>query len=208
MRPPPRRPAILSPARADAIPGDPDPADRSEIAHTTAAALVDGGRNSSDPEVVRRLVQLVQTEGIEEIAGLWSASPASTLPGTLWRLYVLHTWVGRDPQNVAVRYARGRASAPALEILAGVATPPGPDEVRLTLDAILGGVFTGDLAIALERASAFCRIVAFGAGHNADDLDEYDAERASEVTRRAGRLLSTADELDSSAALWRLGRLD
>ena len=44
----------------------------------------------------------------------------------------------------------------------GVAEPPGPAEMQQLTDAILTGVFDGDLAIALERAAAFCRVVASG----------------------------------------------
>src|SRR4051812_41679782 len=63
----PRRPAMLDPAAADALPGGYDPAMRNEIAHTTAAALVHRGRANTDPEVVARLVSLVERE-----ASTWS----------------------------------------------------------------------------------------------------------------------------------------
>src|SRR4051812_43771592 len=68
----PRRPAMLDPAQADEIPGGYDPALRNEVAHTTAAALVHQGRANTDPEVVARLVQLVEREGLDVVAALWS----------------------------------------------------------------------------------------------------------------------------------------
>ena len=39
---------------------------------------------------------------------------------------------------------------------------------------MLSGVFAGDLAIALERAGAFCRILAVGAAFDADSVDVTD----------------------------------
>ncbi|MGO1173855.1 MAG: hypothetical protein ACTMKU_06095, partial [Actinomycetaceae bacterium] len=62
----PRRPAMLDPAVAESIEGDEDPATRSELAHTTAHALVEGGRRDSgaDPDLLERLVTLVDSEGL------------------------------------------------------------------------------------------------------------------------------------------------
>src|SRR3954463_14014511 len=89
----PRRPAMLDPAAADELPGGYDPAMRNDAAHTTAAALVHQGRANADPEVLEGRVSLVETEGLDVFAALWSDSPADTLPGALWRLYVLREWV-------------------------------------------------------------------------------------------------------------------
>ena len=44
-------------------------------------------------------------------------------------------------------------------------------------DAILRGVFEGDLAVALERAAAFCRVVASGRADRAHSMDAHDAGR-------------------------------
>ncbi|HUX71349.1 MAG TPA: hypothetical protein VMV41_12605, partial [Cellulomonadaceae bacterium] len=84
---------MLDPKQADELPGDMDPALRSEIAHTTAAAIVHQGRASDDPDLVARLVTLVEAEGLDVVAAMWADSPAGTLPGALWRLYVLREWV-------------------------------------------------------------------------------------------------------------------
>jgi hypothetical protein len=203
-----RRPAMLDPAAADQIPGDIDPALRGEIAHTTAGALVHRGRASEDPQVVARLVALVETEGLDVVAGLWADSPAETLPGALWRLYVLREWVRRDPETVADRYRLGRGAAPVEDVVAGVADAPGPAEVRQVADAVLSGVYTGDLAVALERAAAFCLVLATGAAFDADHLDEVDPTGASRLTRGAASLARTAQELTHAAALWRGGKLD
>ena len=59
---------MLDPREADEIPGELDPALRGEIAHTTAAAIVHRARASEDPEVVERLVRLVEDEGLDVVA--------------------------------------------------------------------------------------------------------------------------------------------
>ncbi|WP_448073561.1 hypothetical protein [Georgenia yuyongxinii] len=204
-----RRPAMLDPAEAELIEGDEDPATRSEVAHTTAGALVHGGREGADdPDLVQRLVQLVDTEGLDEIAALWSRSPHTTLPGTLWRLYLLREWVRRDPDTVANRYRLGLQRAEVSGAVAGVAEPPGPQEVNDLVDKVLSGLFDGDLAVALDRAAAFLRVLATGSALHADWIQEDDDDLAFRVTRRAGALLTTAEELEEAAELYRAQKLD
>ncbi|VTR77987.1 hypothetical protein CHMI_02763 [Cellulomonas hominis] len=204
-----RRPAMLDPRDADALPGDMDPALRSQVAHTTAAAIVHGGRSGGDdPALVERLVRLVETEGLDVVAALWSNAPATTLPGTLWRLYVLREWVRRDPRTIADRYRLGLEVAPVQHVVVGVVSPPGPDEVRDVLDAVLSGVYTGDLAVALERGGAFCRVLATGAAFDADHLDLAPGDTSARLTRSAGSLVRTAEELEHAAGLWRAGALE
>jgi len=204
-----RRPAMLSPDQADEIVGDIDPAVRSEAAHTTASAIVHRGRAASDdPELVERLVHLVDTEGLDTVATLWADSPPDTLPGTLWRLYLLREWTRRDPATIADRYRLGVDRAEVAGAIAGVADTPGPEEIRTVADAVLSGVFRGDLDVALERAGAFCRVLATGSAVDADALAGADDAVAARVTRSAGALLDTAGQLEDAAALWRAGRLD
>jgi hypothetical protein len=204
----PRRPARLSPADAERIPGDIDPASRSEAAHTSAQAFVRGGRARPDPEIVERLVHVVEREGLDEIAALWSGSPADTLPGALWRLYLLREWVRADPTVIADRYAQGVAAVPVHDVVAGVVTPTGPREVLEVVDAVLSGVFAGDFAVALERGGAFCRVLAVGTTYDADRADFAEGDFATRMTLRASGLVRTAEELEQAAALWRAGRLE
>lgn len=199
---------MLDPRDADELPGGIDPALRSELAHTTADAIVRGGRASDDPELLARLVNLVDREGLEEVAALWADSPANTLPGALWRLYALREWVRRDPSVIAERYRMGLPAAEVHDVVAGVASPPGPAEVVEVLDAVLSGVYVGDLDVALERGAAFCRVLATGAAFDADYVEGVNADVAGAITRRASSMVRTADELEQAAALWRGGRLD
>jgi hypothetical protein len=197
---------MLDPRAADELPGDIDPALRGEVAHTTAHAIVHRGRASEDPDVVQRLIRLVESEGLDTIAAMWSDSPHTTLPGALWRLYALREWVRRDPRTVSERYRLGTRRAEVHDAVAGVASPPGPDEVVHVVDAVLSGVFRGDLAVALERAAAFCRVLATGAAEDADLTD--DEETARRMTRGASGFVRAADELDAAAGMWRAGHLD
>jgi hypothetical protein len=197
----PRRPALFGPTVMDTFLGDPDPAQRIEAAHLTAAALVNHGRSGADPELTARLVALADEHGLDEIAELWAARPAQTLPGALWRVYALRAGIRRDPIGISRAFDDGRSRAPVHEAVAGVAEPPGPVEVQDLSDAVLAGAFTGDLAVALERAAAFCHVVATGWAVQAD---LSDGER---LTRQASGLARTGTELEAAARSWRSGEL-
>lgn len=203
-----RRPLMLDMELADEIEGDIDPADRALIAHETASAIVSQARESRRVELVARLIALVDEEGIDTVAMMWSKAEAHTLPGALWRLYMLREWVKFDAAGVARSYHFGVAAAHVRHAIAGVADPPGPDEVRQLADDVLSGVFAGDLAVALERAGAFCRVVATGSAFEAESDDGHASVRAHERALKASQLLHTGEELERCATLWRDGRLD
>ena len=113
-----------------------------------------------------------------------------------------------DPVAAALQFAEGRRRTPVLEVVAGVADPPGPDQVRDLLDTVLLGVSHGDLAMTLERAAAFARIVAVGRADLAADGDAVLTEdHGSTLTNSAGRLLRTAEQLETAADRWREGAL-
>jgi hypothetical protein len=193
---------------ADELEGDIDPADRALIAHETAGAIVSQARESRRVELITRLIALVDEEGIDTVAMMWSKAEAHTLPGALWRLYMLREWVKFDAGGVARSYHFGVAAAHVRHVIAGVGDPPGPDEVRKLADDVLSGVFSGDLAIALERAGAFCRVVSTGVAFEAEGDDGHDHFRTHERTLKASQLLHTGEELEHCARLWREGRLD
>ena len=194
----PRRPAMMSPAAMEAFGGTVDPMQEIEAAHQTAAVLVHAGRSAHDPTMTARLVDLVEELGLSTVADLWAHRPARTLPGALWRLYVLREWVRRAPDEASLDYRAGVRFADVDHAVAGAAEPPGPAEVTDLADTILAGVFEGDLAVALERAAAFCRVVAAG---------RADRSEGEEAATRAAHLMDTADDLTAAASLWRLGEL-
>lgn len=197
-RNPPRRPALFSPSALEAHGATFDPMKEIEAAHETAKVLVHAGRGSGDPALTARLVSLVEELGLSTVADLWAHRPARTLPGALWRLYVLREWVRRDPVGASADYTSGMRFADVNHVVAGPAEPTGPQEVTALTDAILAGVFEGDLAVALDRAAAFCRVVAAGRGERTEGEEE---------AQRAGQLLVTAENLTAAARLWRRGDL-
>ena len=164
-----------------------DPAAVAEAADRAATLIVRGARNGDQAEVGERLLHLAETEGIETIAELWSGAPADSLAGCLWRLYVLRQWVYADPVGVAHQYDAGRAHAEVAGAVAGVADPPGPDELKTMIDQVLRGIAGSDFADVLFRAAAFARVVATGRAALPGNTDD------------AVRMASLADQLESAA---------
>ena len=192
--------------------GAEDPATLSRVAHDTASAILSRVRADPDPAIVERLITYTDEHGIDAIAELWSHSSPKSLPGALWRVYLLRTLIRQDPLGISHAFQRGTEVSHTIDqVVAGAPIPAGPTEVQELADRILHGVFTGDFAVALERAAAFARVVAAGMASLADDADAADAahpERPTELTQRALRLTQLADEFTSCARLWRRDALD
>ncbi|MGB3184238.1 MAG: hypothetical protein WBB15_00040, partial [Ornithinimicrobium sp.] len=176
------KPAPMDPVQFDALAG-PDPWDVVEAAHRTAAIVVGRGRENDDPEVTARLIELVPELGLVTLAQLWADRPARSLPGALWRLYLLHEWVQRSPGEVARAYTAGAAHADVYRVIAGLSEPPAPEDLRELTQAILNGVFTGDLEVALERAAAFAHVMAVGLADPAADMTDVPAEQVKRAAR-------------------------
>lgn len=197
---PVRRPAELF----DRLFAADDPAEVSRVAHSTAQALLSRVRADPTVDVVERLVAFTDDHGIDDIAELWSRSPARSLPGALWRLYLLQLMIHDDAATAALLFERGRVEMATVDpVVVGAPAPAGPEELVRLIDTILRGLFEGDFAVALDRAAAFCRVQASGATHLADDYENTESERATALTTRALRLSTYADDLTAAAALWR-----
>jgi hypothetical protein len=194
--PRPRRPVFPGAQRLEALTGDLDPSVRSEAADRCATLLVRGARDTDDEQVVARVVSLADTEGLDTLADLWAGSPADSLAGCLWRLYLLRSWVYADPAAAAREFDEGRRHTPVYEAVAGVVDPPGPDEVRHLVDLVLRGVARGDFADTLWRAAAFARVVAAGRAHLGGT---HDACYVSDLS--AAKLLTMAQQLEHAARL-------
>lgn len=119
-------------------------------------------RGTRDEDTIRRFITVVDEVGLDTIAELWKPAPAVSLPGALWRLYALRTWINNNPHEATTWYSAGVTANTSAEAVAGVASPPGPAEVAQAADSILHGVFVGDVSIALARAAAFVSITARG----------------------------------------------
>ncbi len=182
----------------------PDAVEAGRAAHATAVALLARARADESGQSAERLVSVVVDHGIDEIAELWSQAPSRSLPGALWRLYLIQLAIHSDAVTAALLYERGRTELhSADEAITGAPAPASPDELMALIDTILRGVFRGDFAIALERAAAFCRVQASGATHLADDDEAIEPQRSTAFTQRALRLAVYAEDLSAAAALWR-----
>jgi hypothetical protein len=193
----------------EAFHGGQDPAVALRVAHETAHALLSRVQADPDPEVVERLVGYTDTHGIDAIAELWSQALPRTLPGALWRIYLVRLLIRQNPEETSYLFQRGADVTPTIDpIVAGAQQPTGPSEIVALADQILRGAFQGDFADALDRAAAFCRVEAAGAAAMADSVDVVDSGRATELTTRASRFVQTGAELGACARLWRSDSLD
>mgnify|MGYP000919995114 FL=1 len=203
----PRRPAMLDAARAETIIGDEDPASLAAVAHTAAWALMGIDDDTFTDEDVARLRDTVRARGIDTIAHVWSRSPEFTLPGALWRVYLLHEWYHRDPISVAQRYADG-SRAP---IIQGLEAPVELRPLSLIMeevDSLLRGDLTDDdLEYVFAQASRAMRVLAAGEA-GALWIEDPTDPLAHRVTMRHSALLATADELDVAAREAAAGTLD
>ncbi len=218
----PARPAQLDPSVADNIAGGMDPQEISEISHLSAAALLDRVRHSEDPTVVERVLTLVETVGVDEIAELWSRAEPDSLPGILWRLYLLRSWMRTHREPIVRLWRMGEPVATSASAIAGVDQAPTEEDIARTADSILSGAFTGDFAVALNRAAAFTDVVALGLRIEAkrmtaqaaqlqpNDLDEGKRIRttAARLLHTAGNLATTAKDFQHGATLWQRGKLE
>ena len=178
------------------IGGGVDPAAVREAGDLTATLLVRGARDTDDADLVDRVVHLAENEGLETLAQVWSGAPADTLAGCLWRLYLLRSWVYAAPVRVAREFEAGQPRAQVARVVAGVAHPPGPDELRTMVDEVLRGIAAGDFAMTLFRAAAFARIVATGRA----TLEEGTSQETA-------RMLTLAEQLESAGHLELRGTL-
>ncbi len=203
------KPTQYSGDKFDEFEGGEDPAQIMRVAHDTAHALIARARENDDPVVLERLVAYTDAHGIDALAELWARSSPRSLPGALWRIYLLRVLIRQDATGTSLYFQRGTEVLATIDVaVAGAPMPTGPDEITELADQILRGLFRGDFAVALDRAGAFCRILSAGCTSIADDSDPINPERATELTTRASRLSLTADEFSAAARLFRSGNLD
>lgn len=203
------KPTQYSGDKFDTFEGGQDPAQIMRAAHDTAHALIDGARNSDDPAVVDRIVAYTDEHGIDALAELWSRSSPGSLPGALWRIYLLRAVIQQDAVGTSLLFQRGIDTLATIDAaVTGAVNPTGPNEIKDLADEILRGLFHGDFGVALDRAGSFSRILASGAGSVADDQELLNPERASELTTRAARYSLMGQEFTACAKLFRSGSLD
>lgn len=191
-----KKPSLPGHQLFEAQAGGDDPAELAAAGHRIATLLVRGPRDDVDQGLVDRVLHLADEEGLGTIAELWSHAAADSLPGALWRLYLLRTWVHRQPDQAAREYAAGKAYAPVHEVLAGVVDPPGPGEVIALVDTVVKGIVGEHFDVTLDRAASFAHIVGVGRSQ----LDRGDPHSAA-------KLVDTALHLRRAAELERMSEL-
>lgn len=174
-------------------------ASRAELAAATAAVVVRAGRTPGDGE---RFVGLADRVGLDTLAALWRDADPVSLPGALWALYMLRQWCQLDADEVTRLWRVGEPLAPADAVVAGVADFADADAIRDLADAVLTGVYQRDLAVALERAAAFFRVVA--AGRRSVGTDSYADAHVAGLAAGNDRV---AASLSAAARRWRAGTL-
>ena len=203
------KPVRMSTSRMEAAITDPaelvmDPADVSAIAHATATALLSRGQTSEDVQVREALVRFADEHGLDTLADLWSRAHPLSLPGALWRLYLVRAVVHHNPHDTAQLFQKGVDGLNTIDALvAGAPDPLSAEGFSDVLDDILMGAFDGELAHALERAAAVATAVSAGA----ISLALSDYREASYLTSRSLKWSVIAQELEGCASRARKGTL-
>jgi len=181
-----------------------DPAEVSAIAHATAFALLNSARSADDSVVRDSLVRFADEHGLDTLADLWSQAHPLSLPGALWRLYLVRAVIQHNPGDAAELFQKGIEDLSTIDpVVAGAPDPLSAADFSRVLDDILRGAFEGDLAHALERAAAIASAVSAGA----ISLALADVGEASYLTSRSLRWSVVAEELEKCAARARKGTL-
>ncbi len=179
------------------------------MGHLSAAALLDRVHHSMDPVIVRRVLTLVDTEGVDIIAQLWSDCEPDSLPGILWRLYLLRSWVRKDGERIATLWNAGEPRATAASAITGIDQTPSAGDIARTADSILSGAFTGDFAVALDRAASFTEVIATGLRMDASrNHPDDDPDGKARLLHTSSNLRTTSSTFRRGASLWRRGRLE
>ena len=185
--------------------GSGDPSELSALAHDTAAALLHNISKASDPAIVDRVIAYCDANGIDDVAELWADAAPQSLPGALWRIYLLRHAVTTNAEGAGLRFRRGLEVDVVGQAMVGSPEAPTPTQVAALATQILKGAFTDDFAVALDRAAAFARVLSVGANDLAtDEPDDVYRQREADLSASYAKL---AVELAGSAPLWRAGHL-
>lgn len=188
-----------------------DPQKISEMSHMSAMALLHRVHAEQDPQIVQRVLTLVDTEGLDLIAELWAKSEPDTLPGVMWRLYLLRDWMRKNSRSLPRFWTLGEPNEGPDSVIAGINEYPTAEDIIETADSILSGAFTGDFAIALDRAAVFLDVVCRGMERHAMRAQKEGRrgnEYVSQLRGAAAHLLETSRQFRRCANLWREGKLD
>jgi len=203
------KPVRMSVSRMEAAITDPadvmmDPADVSAIALQTAHALLQRGQSSEDAHIREALVRFADEHGLDPLADLWPQAHPQSLPGALWRLYLVRAVLQHNPDDASHLFQRGVDDLSTIDqVVAGAPEGLNAESFSQVLDDILLGAFDGELSHALERAAAVATAVSAGA----ISLAWADDRQADYLTSRSLKWSVIAQELEGCAAQARRGTL-
>lgn len=202
------KPVLRASAHFEWVQGSDDPAVAHRLAHDTAWALLDRVRQGADPQLVERVIAIAETAALDDIAELWSDASPQSLAGMLWRLYLVREVIRTNSEETVDLFRIGYEQVQTIDpVVVGVPAPVQPEAMRALLDEILRGVFSADLADALDRAAAFANIMSMGCSTLALDREHTDEAHAKSLTQRSLRYSLFADDFSAGAKLWRSGSL-
>lgn len=154
------RPVRRPTAAFDNLVAQADPAEQARVAHATASALLERARTDITGESAERMIAFAAERGIDDIAELWANAPARSLPGALWRLYLLQVSIRDDAGMTALLYERGRVELRSADaVIAGAPAPASPRSSRRwsTRFCVACSVVTSPSRWSAPRRTAGCR---------------------------------------------------
>lgn len=198
-----RRPAQLTPDQVELLEGDTNTEARLELAHATAAALVPSRNRSFEPADRERVLAVIDAEGIDAVAESWVDAPELSLPGVLWRGYLLREWIRRYPDVVTHRYTAARVAF-GEENDKESALVSTPAMVKMTWDNVFSGEFEGDFTDVVRQSA---RLTDFLSRVEPIWIDDDEHPLATEVTRRDTAMARVADDFRRAGEELVAGRL-
>ena len=109
-----------------------DPAEQSAIAHSTAKLLLTRGQTAEEAEVREALVRFADEHGLDTLAELWSGAHPISLPGALWRLFLLRAALQNAPDDAALVFQRGVETLNTIDqVVAGAPDPLSGDSLLI-----------------------------------------------------------------------------
>ena len=154
--------------------------------------------------LLERLNSFVGEEGLDVLAELWASAEEGSLPRALWRLYQLRHAIATAGDRIGTLIDRGINALNTIDpVVLAAQQPVTPESLVCIVDEILTGTFIGELAHALERASALASVV--GAGLLEQPESDVEADHASALQSLAWS--DVAKELSTAARRERRGQL-
>lgn len=207
-----RRPAMLDPQQADNLVGEDDIAISLGLAHDTAAALLHSNPGNVEEENFRQgVLRVLAQEGPDLVSELWDKAPADSLPGVLWRLYLLREWMRREPRQVEEFWECWSVPSDLLQqklsALPHMLQPLEPTDIYGKIDDLLLGNISTDLADLLAEVVVFLQALALTRAQQASWIKDDKHALAFTITRRAAAIWKTAEEIHVARNLALQGRI-